>query len=148
MTVPVDWALIPDTDGNGPDFTTGQSFRLLFITSDTRNAASADIGTYNLAVQNTASNATGSGMPIADFSHQFRALISTPEVDARDNTATTGDGVPIYWLNGEQVADDYDTDFYDVRSWNSLDGKNEHGSDITDNNSYISVDRFTSRWGW
>ena len=130
MIVPVDWALIPDTDGNGPDFTTGQSFRLLFITSDTRTATSADIETYNLAVQDTASSATGSGMPIADFSHQFRALISTPEVDARDNTATTGDGVPIYWLNGEQVADDY-MDFYSG-SWNSLDGKNEHGSDITE----------------
>ena len=82
MTVPVDWALIPDIDDDGPDFTTGQSFRLLFITSDTRTATSADIETYNLAVQDTASNATGSGMPIADFSHQFRALISTREVDA------------------------------------------------------------------
>ena len=131
MIVPVDWALIPDTDGNGPDFTTGQSFQLLFITSDTRNAASTDIETYNLAVQNTASNATGSGMmPIADFSHQFRALISTPEVDARDNTATTGNGVPIYWLNGDKVADDYDN-FYDGE-WDSQIGKNEHGSDITD----------------
>ena len=130
MIVPVDWALIPDTDSNGPDFTTGQSFRLLFITSDTRNAASADIGTYNLAVQDTASNATGSGMPIADFSHQFRALISTPEVDARDNTATTGNGVPIYWLNGDKVADDYDN-FYDGE-WDSQIGKNEHGIDIAD----------------
>ena len=131
MTVPVDWALIPDTDGNGPDFTTGQSFQLLFITSDTRNAASTDIGTYNLAVQNTASNAIGSGMmPIADFSHQFRALISTREVDARDNTATTGNGVPIYWLNGDKVADDYDN-FYDGE-WDSQIGKNERGSDITD----------------
>ena len=130
MTVPVDWALIPDIDDDGPDFTTGQSFRLLFITSDTRTATSADIETYNLAVQDTASNATGSGMPIADFSHQFRALISTREVDARDNTATTGDGVPIYWLNGEQVADDYDN-FYDG-AWDSQIGKNEHGSDITE----------------
>ena len=54
----------------------------------------------------------------------FRALISTAGTDARDNTGTrytysddnddTNDdlGVPIYWLNGKKVADDY-RDLYD-----------------------------------
>ena len=46
---------------------------------------------------------------------------STEDVDARDNTGTTYTsgssykGVPIYWLNGNKVADQYQ-DFYDG-SW-------------------------------
>ena len=44
------------------------------------------------------------------------ALVSTPGADARQITDTTWDesdrGVPIYWLNGARVADDY-ADFYD-----------------------------------
>ena len=39
----------------------------------------------------------------------------TATVDARENTATTGRGVPIYWMNGAKVADNY-ADFYDG-SW-------------------------------
>ena len=42
----------------------------------------------------------------------FRVVGSTADVDARDNTATTGTGVRIYWLYGNKVADNYD-DFYD-----------------------------------
>ena len=47
---------------------------------------------------------------------------STAAVDARDNTATTYTsgsgykGVPIYWLNGNKAADDYE-DFYNETSW-------------------------------
>ena len=41
-----------------------------------------------------------------------RAGLHSDVVDARDNTATTGTGVAIYWLDGAQVADDYG-DFYD-----------------------------------
>ena len=41
--------------------------------------------------------------------------MSTATVDARVNTATTGAGVPIYWVGGEKVADNY-ADFYDG-SW-------------------------------
>ena len=41
---------------------------------------------------------------------------STADVDARDNTGTTytssDKGVPIYWLNGDKAADEYE-DFYD-----------------------------------
>ena len=43
-------------------------------------------------------------------------------MDARDHTGTThtstSPGVPINWLNGASVADDY-ADFYDGISWNS-----------------------------
>ena len=54
-------------------------------------------------------------MAIRPYSSQFRVVGSTAAVDARDNTNTTGTGVPIYWLNGGKVADNY-ADFYDG-SW-------------------------------
>ena len=119
QTVPADWALVPD--GIGP----GDSFRLLFVTSATRNASSSDIADYNAHAQ----SAAGSNESLKSFKGQFRALISTSSVDARDNTATTGTGVPIHWLGGEQVADDY-ADLYD-KSWDSVAGRTESGSSYT-----------------
>ena len=51
-----------------------------------------------------------------DYPAGQTALVSTPGADARQITDTTWDesdrGVPIYWLNGARVADDY-ADFYD-----------------------------------
>ena len=102
----------------------GDSFRLLFVTSGESNAVSSDIAEYNTFVQDQANAATGNGAPITAFSGEFRAFISTPDVDARDNTATTGTGVPIYWLKGAQVADNY-ADFYD--GWASPAARNQNG---------------------
>ena len=101
--VPADWSLIPT------GLTSGNSFRLLFIPSTGTNASSANIADYNSFVQTAA--AAGHA-DIQAYSHTFRMVGSTESVDARDNTATTGTGVPIYWLNGAKVADDY-ADFYD-----------------------------------
>ncbi|MCE2482158.1 MAG: PEP-CTERM sorting domain-containing protein, partial [Alphaproteobacteria bacterium] len=91
----------------------GEQFRLLFVTSSGIKANSTAIDSYNAFVRRKAAgNAALSG-----FSGKFRALVSIKSstvqssVDARDNTATTGTGVPIYWLNGALVADDY-ADFY------------------------------------
>ena len=121
QTVPADWALIPKDAMNNPRFTAGQRFRLLFVTSTRTPATSTAISTYNGFVQNAASrNAT-----LRPFRSQFRALISTSTVDARDNTATTGTGVPIYWVAGDRVADNY-ADFYDG-SWDSRARKTETG---------------------
>ena len=111
-----DWALNPyRTDA---DQGAGRTFRLLFLTSGTRNAVSSDIADYNSFVQ---TQANGGHTDIQPFSGQFTALASTAAVDARDNTATTQDvgynGVPIHWLNGEKAADDYG-DFYDG-NWDS-----------------------------
>ena len=101
--VPHDWALKP------ADLTTGEAFRLLFLTSTTRDATSSDIADYNAFVQTAA--AAGHAV-IQAYSGDFRVVASTAADDARDNTATTATGVPIYWLGGNQVADDY-ADFYD-----------------------------------
>ena len=117
QTVPSDWECIPKDSSNNPLFTAGQSFRLLFVTSTKSDAQSSDIGTYNSFVQARANVHTACLQPFKD---EFRALISTGTVDARDNTATapagisytSGEGVPIYWVKGGKVADDY-ADFYD-----------------------------------
>ena len=119
LSVPSDWEHIPE--GIGP----GDSFRLLFVTSASRDASSSNIGDYNAHVQ----SAAGSNDSLEFFKGQFRALISTSAVDAKENTGTTGTGVPIHWLGGDKVADDY-ADLYD-KSWDSVSGKTESGSSYT-----------------
>ena len=120
---PTDWPLAPT------DLNSGDSFRLLFITSGVRDAHSLNPADYNRFVQGEA----GGHESLRGFADQFRALISTDFVNARDNTATThtasDTGVPIYWQRGERVADNY-ADFYG-RKWASLAGKNLHGNDFT-----------------
>ena len=110
VEVPSNWSLKPSGLG------TGDSFRLIFATSGTRDATSTDIDDYNTFVQNAAASGHAS---IQEYSAGFRVVGSTGAVDARDNTGTThtddDKGVPIYWLNGYKVADDYE-DFYDG-SW-------------------------------
>ena len=119
--VPANWSLIPD------GITSGGSFRLLFVTRGTHNAASTDIGVYNTFVQNQANNAIGSGAPIVAFSGEFRAVISTAARDARDNIAAIGTGVPIYWLgSGDKVADNY-AGFYSG-TWGSIVARNQRGN--------------------
>ncbi|MDE2914099.1 MAG: fibronectin type III domain-containing protein [Paracoccaceae bacterium] len=121
QTVAADWALIPKDSSNNALVSAGGKFRLLFVTSGNTTATSTDISTYNAFVQ----RAAGSNTNLASFRTQFRALVSTATVDARDNTATTGTGVPIYWVQGAKVADTY-ADFYDG-SWDSVAGKTETG---------------------
>ena len=112
------WALKPS------GLQSGDKFRVLFVTSTGRNARSADIADYNTFVQN---RAAAGHSAIRLYSAQFKVVGSTNTVDARDNTETTArPGVPIYWLNGDKVADDYG-DFYDG-SWDSLARKNENGA--------------------
>ena len=118
--MPRDWDLIPTGLGGG------DSFRLLFVRHVGTEATSSDINFYNEKVQKRAGNGHTS---IRDYSSHFRALASTDSVDARDNTATTGAGVPIYYLNGDKVADNY-ADFYDG-SWNSTSPTNFRAEAIT-----------------
>ena len=105
--VPTDWSLIPSGLG------VGDEFRLLFVSSTTRNAASTSISTYNTWIQN---QAAAGHTDIQDYSDTFRVVGSTADVDARDNTYSTytssDKGVPIYWLSGNKVVDQYE-DFYD-----------------------------------
>ncbi len=124
--------IIPKDSSDRPIFGHGGRFRLLFVSSDGREADSADIADYNSHVQTRAADdadADAAVEGIRAFSAKFRAVASTDTVDARDNTATTattGRSAPIYWLSGEKVADSY-ADFYGG-AWNSREGRNESGA--------------------
>ena len=115
--VPDNWALKPSGVAEGG------SFRLLFITSTTHASSSTDIATYNEFVQTRAK--AGHSAISDSCGDRFKVVGSTSAVDARDNTDTTGTGVPIYWLNGNKLADDY-TDFYDG-SWADFGRRDESG---------------------
>ena len=120
-TVPFNWVLKPS------GLAANTNFRLLFVTSTTRSAASTNIATYNTFVQN---RAKAGHRAISDScGNLFKVVGSTSTVDARDNTSTTGVGEAIYWLNGAKVADNYG-DFYDG-SWDSIAGKAETGASHT-----------------
>ena len=99
--VPEDWSLKPD------DLVVGDQFRLLFVSTTTRDGSSADIADYNTHMQTAAAAGLAD---IQAYSSGFRALACTAATDARDNTGTTGTGtdVPIYYLNGKRVSQDYD----------------------------------------
>ena len=122
MEVADDWDLIPS------DLGSGHRFRLLFVSAGARNASHSDIVIYNAFVQ--AAAAAGHAA-IEDYSSGFRAVGSTRDDDARDNTATTyatdDQGVPIYWLGGNRLADDYE-DFYDGTWDDEVNATNASGS--------------------
>ncbi|MDE0196495.1 MAG: hypothetical protein OXP08_13190, partial [bacterium] len=125
LDIPTDWPLLPS--GLQP----GDSFRLLFVSSNQRNGSSSDIGVYNSHVQ---ANANSGHAAIRSFGDQFRALASTRHatqaVNAKTNTGTgSGTGEPIYWLNGAKAADNY-ADFYDG-SWDSTAPRNQRGEAVT-----------------
>ena len=110
IEVPRGWSLTPD------GLVQGDKFRLLFITYTGYSSSNTDIENYNAYVQSQA-NADNAHTDIKAYSYWFRVLGSTEDVSARDNTMTTGAGVPIYWMGGDKVADNYG-DFYDG-SWDS-----------------------------
>ena len=105
--------LIPD------DLGVGDSFRLLFITEDTTDATDTGIHDYHDFAAGAVFQLIDPGRLMSAWGTITlgqTALVSTPGADARLITDTTWDetdrGVPIYWLNGARVADDY-ADFYD-----------------------------------
>ena len=125
-SVPSDWSLIPT------GLSTGDTFRLLFLSSTKRNATSTDIADYNTFVQN---RAAAGHTDIRTYSAGFRVVGCTADTDARDNTSTTytatDKGVPIYWLNGAKAADEYE-DFYDGSWDDEANDKNESGTNSHD----------------
>ena len=127
-SVSEDWSLKPTA------LTAGAQFRLLFLSSTKRDGSVTDIATYNTFIQ---TRAAGGHADIQAYSTGFRVVGCTPDTDARDNTSTTGTGVPIYWLNGNKVADDY-ADFYDG-DWNDeANDKNESGTNGPDTSQRIN----------
>ena len=115
--VPATWSLVPS------GLSTGDEFRLIFLSSTKRDGSATDIKTYNTFIQD---RAAAGHSDIQAYSSGFRVVGCTAAADARDNTVTTGTGVPIYWLNGAQVADDY-ADFYDGGWDDEVNIKDEFG---------------------
>ena len=124
--VPADWSLKPDGVG------AGDKFRLLFVSSTSRNASPDDIADYNSHVQ--AAAAAGHA-DIQAYSGDFTVIGSTSAVNARGNTETTGlsSDTPIYWLSETTtraaVAAGY-ADFYDG-TWGDTSGTLESGVSTT-----------------
>ena len=113
-TVPAYSALVPKDANGHPILAEGDTFRVLLQTArnaiprPNRAANSANIADLDRLVR----NGVGTNADLAAYKNLFKVLGSTPTVDARDHTGTTGTGEPIYWFNGDKVADDY-ADFYD-----------------------------------
>jgi hypothetical protein len=78
----------------------GDMYRLVFVTSSTRNATSTNIADYNAFVTGVANTQ----VELLGLGTTWSAIGSTSTVDARDNTGTNpstdGAGVPIYLLDG------------------------------------------------
>ena len=124
---PTEGKLLVDSSLVPPGLEVGSQIRLLFV-GGSITPVSADYGDYNDIV---AAEAVMGHSQLGSFSSQFRALVSTHEVDARDNTATRSGNVPIYWAGGDKVADNY-ADFYNG-SWDSRIPRNSAGEEINAN---------------
>ena len=116
--MPSGWALKPS------GLNDGDKFRLLFVTSTTRDTRATDIGTYNTFVQTAAK--AGHAAISDSCGNLFKVVGSTATVNARNNAGLTGSGVLIHWLGGAKVADNY-ADFLDG-GWDSLARRNENGA--------------------
>ena len=100
VEVPADWTLVP------PGLAPGERFRLLFVTSEKRDATAPDIDAYDTFVQDLV---TRSGRAeLAKYAGHFRVLGSTASVHARDHVGLTGAGELIWWL-GAGSMEAYDT---------------------------------------
>ena len=119
IVVPNDWAAKPS------GLTAGQQFRLIFVTSTTTTAQTHNELQYDTHVQD-AVDANPALRP-HEYKSKFKALISTCRKDdenilrtvrhAINHVQMTGTGVPVYWVGGSKVADNYN-DFWDG-SWDN-----------------------------
>ena len=129
-TVPLDWPLKPLGLG------AGETFRLLFMTEDHRDATAADIGVYDAHVREAARDGHAA---IRRYADHFRVVGSTAAVDARDHTRTNPNNAghtdaPIYWLNGERVAANNAGFWSDTwENWAMADRRFESGERSTSN---------------
>ncbi|WP_420622309.1 fibronectin type III domain-containing protein [Candidatus Poriferisodalis sp.] len=131
--VPLNWALTPS------GLSAGNQFRLLFVTHPGHAPTSTDIDDYNDYVQSQA-NASNAHSAIKPYASGFRVVGSTDDDDARDNTSTAwtniNRGVPIYWLNGSKVADDYE-DFHDGSWDDEANPRGRNGNRVGSHNTWI-----------
>ncbi len=129
-TVPLDWPLKPLGLG------AGETFRLLFMTEDHRDATAADIGVYDAHVREAARDGHAA---IRRYADHFRVVGSTAAVDARDHTRTNPNDAghtdaEVWWLNGERVAANNAGFWSDTwENWAMADRRFESGERSTSN---------------
>ena len=84
-----------------PDLEPGDQYRLIFTTSQRRDATSRDIDVYNDFVQ----SAADSSPQLAALGIEWRVMAQTPAVSLRDNSMTRFDeqdlGLPVYRVDGQ-----------------------------------------------
>ena len=119
--VPADWPLIPENLG------AGDAFRLLFVTSTSAyDATSSNIVDYDADVQTAAA---GGDEAIGTHGMDFKVFGSTDLVNALTHNDMSGIGVPIYWLAGDIVAEDYG-ELCDGTAWSSRSPRTESGETV------------------
>ena len=103
----------------------GDTYRLVFVTSGTTTAESADITTYNAFVQGEAAAST----TFPDLGNgTWNVVGSTVAVNARVNTGTdSGTGVPVILMDGTTMIAENNADLWDGISGVSFD---ENGSTV------------------
>ena len=123
-TVPLDWPLRPLEVG------AGETFRLMFMTEDVRDATAADIGVYDAHVREAARDGHAD---IRRYADDFRVVGSTATVDARDHTGTNPNNAghtdaEVWWLNGERIAANHAGFWSDTwENWAMADRRAEDG---------------------
>ena len=92
----------------------GDKYRLVFVTSGTRDSSSPNIADYNTFVTNqvTPTSALGLSLTANGLTPTWTAIGSTATVNAKTNTLTdpvanASTSVPIYLINGNKVATGY-----------------------------------------
>ncbi|MDE0318241.1 MAG: hypothetical protein OXI97_00005, partial [Acidimicrobiaceae bacterium] len=129
-TVPLDWPLKPLGLG------AGETFRLLFMTEDHRDATAADIAVYDSHVREAARDGHAA---IRRYADGFRVVGSTATVDARDHTGTNPHNAghtdaEVWWLNGERIAANHAGFWSDTwENWAMADRRFESGERSTSN---------------
>ena len=140
--VPHDWSLRP------PGIVTGTTFRVLIVTTSTRDAWAAGIGAYDGTVRWALTNKGHTD--IRDYSPLFKALAGTKDgASPKGHTGThpvnDGPGEEIWWLNGPRAADNY-ADFYDGSWDHSNPARTEAGNTKTFVFDDVSVNSNTGVW--
>ena len=131
-TVPLDWPLKPLGVG------AGETFRLMFMTEDHRDATAADIAVYDSHVQDEAREGHGA---IRRYADGFRVVGSTAMVDARDHTGTNPaeaghTDAEVWWLNGKRIAANHAGFWSDTwENWAMADRRFASG-EVSDSNDW------------
>ena len=121
----------------GAPWQAGDTYRFVFATSTGRDASSSDIADYNNFVNNAA-NAGGALPGLSGTT--WRALASTPTVDAIVNTGLTGASAESFWLvdGTTKISNDF-TDFWDGHTSAEAIDVSETGGSPLDNGDFTSL---------